>query len=85
MARQSRICPSCGGRQYLRTSHRGKAGTWRCVACGRVDNINHYIPVREEIVLAVACEKCGENLRVRKEHDASGRIPYCPTHGRVFI
>jgi hypothetical protein len=37
--RISRKCPNrfCTGRQYLRTTEKGKVGTYRCYRCGRVD------------------------------------------------
>lgn len=87
MNRKYRICPSCRGTQYLRTSHRGKAGTWRCVVCGRVDDVGVHTPypTANELILAATCERCGANLRVRKERDADDRVPYCPVHGRVFV
>lgn len=85
MFRKSRLCPNCKGRQYLRTSYRGKAGTWRCIVCGRVDKKGEAIFVDEEIILAAKCKDCGESLRVNKEYDSDDRIPYCLEHGKVFV
>jgi len=50
--RLTRPCPNpwCRGRQYLRTSHRGKRGTWRCHVCKRVDKADLENPVVREFL-----------------------------------
>lgn len=85
MFRKSRKCPDCGGRQYLRTSHKGKAGTWRCIWCGRIDHKEHILPNTRTIDLYAKCSKCNQNLKVDLNPDPDLRIPYCSIHGEVRI
>ena len=80
MPRKTRRC-KCGGTMYLRTSHRGKAGTYRCVRCGRIER--DMSTEKNYIILGKICNQCGENLRIKYTRIVEDRIPYCPIHGEV--
>ena len=81
--RKTRQC-ICGGQMFLRTSHHGKAGTYKCVRCNRVEKANsRFDEWRNNITLAITCKQCGLNLQIKDTRIVENRIPFCPNHGVV--
>lgn len=81
--RKTRRC-ACGGTMFLRTSHRRKAGTYRCVRCNRIEKKDIQIDEwRNDISLAAMCKQCGLNLQIKDTRVVEDRIPFCPKHGVV--